>query len=85
MHEKFIGREKELTEMNELYLQDRFHLFVDISVLNELKLKADIFSKNRKSTYYVLFSKSGFTDAVKNEANSDDSILLVDLDMLMDF
>ena len=58
---------------------------VDISVLHELKLKADIFSKNRKSTYYVLFSKPGFTDAVKNEANSDDSILLVDLNMLMDF
>ncbi|MBQ3513244.1 MAG: ATP-binding protein [Lachnospiraceae bacterium] len=56
---------------------------LDLSVLRELKAKADIFSKNRKSTYYVLFSKSGFTDAVINEAKADSSILLVDLDELM--
>ena len=56
---------------------------LDLSVLRELKAKADIFSKNRKSTYYVLFSKSGFTDAVMNEAKADSSILLVDLDELM--
>ena len=34
---------------------------------------------NRKNAYYVLFSKSGFTEAVLNEVRSDDSILLVDL------
>ena len=56
---------------------------LDLSVLRELKAKANIFSKNRKSTYYVLFSKSGFTDAVINEAKADSSILLVDLDELM--
>ena len=40
---------------------------------------------NRKNSYYVLFSKSGFTEAVLNEAKSDDSILLVDLAELMKF
>jgi len=58
---------------------------LDISVFRELKAKADIFSKNRNSTYYALFSKSGFTDAVINEAKSDSSIMLVDLNELMNF
>ncbi len=56
---------------------------LDISVLNELKEKADIFSKNRDNTYYVLFSKSGFTDAVINEANTSDKVILVTVDDLM--
>ena len=58
---------------------------LDLSVLRELKAKADIFSKNRNSTYYMLFSKSGFTEAVINEAKSDSSIMLVDLDEIMNF
>ncbi len=56
---------------------------LDLSVLNELKRKADIFNKNRGQTYYVLFSKSGFTEAVREAAAGDDHILLVTLDMLM--
>lgn len=36
-----------------------------------------------EKTYYVLFSKSGFTEAVLNEAKTDNSILLVDLSELM--
>ena len=58
---------------------------LDISVLKDLKAKADVFSMNRKNSYYVLFSKSGFTEAVLNEVRSDDSILLVDLAELMKF
>lgn len=58
---------------------------LDLSVLRKLKAKADIFSKNRNSTYYMLFSKSGFTEAVINEAKSDSSIMLVDLDEIMNF
>ena len=58
---------------------------LDLSVLRELKNKADIYSKNRKRTYYVLFSKSGFTDAVINEANSDNSIMPIELSELMNF
>ena len=56
---------------------------LDISVLKDLKAKADVFRINRKNSYYVLFSKSGFTEAVLNEVKSDDSILLVDLAELM--
>ncbi|MGN0649989.1 MAG: DUF234 domain-containing protein, partial [Oscillospiraceae bacterium] len=58
---------------------------LDFSVLRELKAKAEIFSPNRNNTYYVLFSKSGFTEAVINEVKSDSSIMLVDLNELMDF
>lgn len=58
---------------------------IDLSVLRELKVKADIFSKNRNRTYYILFSKSGFTEAVINEAKSDSSIMLADLNELMNF
>lgn len=56
---------------------------LDISVLRELKEKADLFSKNRESTYYYLFSKSGFTEAVMNEAKADSNIVLVDLKEIM--
>ncbi len=56
---------------------------LDISVLNELKKKADIFSRDRNNTYYVLFSKSGFTDAIMAEAEKDEGIILVTLNDLM--
>ena len=58
---------------------------LDLSILRELKTKADIFSKNRNNTYYFLFSKSGFTDAVKNEVTADNSVILVDLSDIMNF
>ncbi len=54
-----------------------------LSVLNTLREKADIFNKNRRDTWYVLFSKSGFTDAVKNEALTNKYIILVDLDNII--
>jgi len=53
---------------------------LDLSVLNTLRDKADIFTKNRRDTWYILFSKSGFTDAVKDEARANKYIILVDLD-----
>lgn len=53
---------------------------IDMSVLKKLEERADAFKKNRKNTYFVLFSKSGFTDAVKAEANKDNKIILVDVD-----
>ncbi|MGN1304012.1 MAG: ATP-binding protein [Oscillospiraceae bacterium] len=58
---------------------------LDISVLRELKAKADVFNKNRNNTYYYLFSKSGFTDAVIDEVRSDSGIVLVNLKDIMDF
>lgn len=56
---------------------------LDLGVLESLKEKADTFNKSRKNTWYVLFSKSGFTDSVIQEAETDKSIILIDLDSLM--
>ena len=58
---------------------------LDLSVLNALKAKADVFGKNRNKTYFILFSKSGFTDAIIDEAKIDNSIMLVDLNKIMSF
>ena len=52
---------------------------LDLAVLQELKENADIFNRNRANTWFVLFSKSGFTGAVMDEASADDKIILVDL------
>lgn len=52
---------------------------LDYGVLENLKKKADVFSANRENTYYVLFSKSGFTQAVIDEAGRDENIILVNL------
>lgn len=57
---------------------------VDLSVLQELRRKADVFSGKRNQTWYVLFSKSGFTSAVKKEAERDVKILLVTLDDMIE-
>jgi AAA+ ATPase superfamily predicted ATPase len=56
---------------------------LDLSVLKNLKEKADVFSKKRNQTYFVLFSKSGFTKALKNEAYNGNNILLIDLKKLI--
>ena len=56
---------------------------VDLSVLNALRRKADIFASKRSHTYFVLFSKSGFTEAVMTEARNDHNIILVGLDELV--
>lgn len=58
---------------------------LDFSVLRGLRVKADLLDRNRNNTYYVFFSKSGFTEAVINEAEFDDSIMLVDLNEIMNF
>ena len=44
---------------------------------------ADVFSKNRSKSYYILFSKAGFSDAVIDEAKHDETVILVDIDALM--
>ena len=56
---------------------------LDMAVLQALKEKADTFRKNRDRTWFVLFSKSGFTQAVIEEAKKDDTVILVDLNNLM--
>lgn len=52
---------------------------LDYGVLEDLRKKADAFSVNRENTYFVLFSKSGFTQAVIDEAGRDERIMLVNL------
>lgn len=56
----------------------------NLSVLKELREKADIFHENRAATWFVLFSKSGFTSSLIQEAESDPHILLVDMEEIMD-
>ncbi len=56
----------------------------DLSVLNELKENADIFNTKRNNTWFILFTKVGFTDAVLKEAQIDPNIILVDMSKLMD-
>lgn len=55
---------------------------LDLSVLTELKKKADIYNKTRNNTWFALFSKSGFTDAVIDASKKDDKLILVDLQQL---
>ena len=54
-----------------------------VSVLEKLREKSDIFSKNRGITWYFLFSKSGFSDRLIESANNDDSIVLISIDDIL--
>lgn len=51
-----------------------------VQVLDGLRMKADVFNKFRKRTWYVLFSKSGFTDTVIEMARADSSVILVSME-----
>lgn len=57
---------------------------LDLTVLQELQKKADVFSRRREHTWYILFSKSGFTQAVIEESEKNESIILVDIKKIMD-
>lgn len=52
---------------------------LDLPVYYKLKEKAEIFKKDRDNTWYVLFSKSGFSDRMIRHAKEDPSVLLYDL------
>ena len=56
---------------------------LDMPVLNALFEKADAFKKVRRKTWYVLFSKSGFTKAVKDASVKDSRIILIDINDLV--
>ena len=58
---------------------------LDLPVFFDLKKKAEVVCNKRNHTYYVLFSKSGFTDAMMEEARKDNSIMLVGLKQIMEF
>lgn len=51
---------------------------VDFSVLQKLKERADVFSQRREKTWFVLFSKSGFSEALREEAAKSEEIILVE-------
>jgi adenosyl cobinamide kinase/adenosyl cobinamide phosphate guanylyltransferase len=51
--------------------------------LNKLRQRADVFNKNRRETWYYLFSKASFTSAILEEAKKDDHVVLVDLKELL--
>jgi hypothetical protein len=52
----------------------------DTVIYSELKKKAAMFSD--REVYYYLFSKSGFAESLKKEAEKDDKLKLVGLDDL---
>lgn len=56
---------------------------LDLPVLNELRRKADIYGKKRDRTWYYLFSKSGFTKVVLDEASRGGDVILIDLKKLL--
>lgn len=52
-------------------------------ILNELREKADVFNNARNNTWFVLFSKSGFTDSLIAEAEKNPEIILIGLDKII--
>lgn len=56
---------------------------LDFSVLKRLREKADIFSDKRDQTWFVLFSKTGFTKAVFEEMEKVEDIILITLDDIL--
>lgn len=51
---------------------------VDMGILRSLEEKADIFGKKRDQTWYILFSKAGFTEGIQEEAKRREDIILID-------
>lgn len=56
---------------------------LDYTVLEKLRHRADLVTRQREKTWFALFSKTGFTDAVLREAEKDESVLLFDLKDMM--
>lgn len=55
----------------------------DISVLETLRRKADLFTVKRNRTCFILFSRSGFTDALKKATQEDPDVRLIGLSDLL--
>ena len=56
---------------------------LDLGVLQNLKDKAALFGERSENARCALFSKSGFTDAVKEAARADERLTLFSMDDLM--
>lgn len=52
---------------------------VDCNVLKVLEKKANVFSEHRNKTWYVLFSKTGFTENLLEEVNKRNDVILITL------
>lgn len=48
----------------------------DLQILKRLEEKADVFSRHREKTWYVIFSKSGFTKTLEEEAKGREDVIL---------
>ena len=56
---------------------------IDLNTFHSLEEKAAVWKPNSRNKYLMLFSKSGFTEAVMQEAEGNERLLLVDLPELM--
>lgn len=66
-----------------LFCECKWHNeLTDLSVLKGLQEKADGFCSKRGKTWFILFSKSGFTGAVWEEAERREDIILIDLEKI---
>ena len=54
-----------------------------LAVLKELQGKADAFYTKRNQTWFVIFSKSGFTEGLQEEAERRDDVILIGLDLIV--
>jgi hypothetical protein len=84
---------KESVEIDLVAKDGNDHLFgeckwqnekADIGVLHSLQAKAEIFGGNRGKTWFILFSKAGFTVGLQKEATAAGNVILVDLDEMVD-
>lgn len=57
---------------------------VDYQVLNRLREKSEVFGGRRGKSYFMLFSKRGFTERVLEEAREKREVLLVDMGELLE-
>ena len=56
---------------------------VDYQVLKKLQEKSELFGGQSGKSYFMLFSKRGFTERVLEEAKEKQEVLLVDLEELL--
>ena len=54
-----------------------------LSILEDLQRKANFVSNHRNNSWYILFSKNGFTEAIQMEAKQGNHVLLVDIQELV--
>lgn len=86
------SREHEQVEIDLVARDGKDYLFceckwknkpMEYSVLCDLRKKADVMTGNRGHTWYVLFSKSGFSNEVTQAAQRDGDVILVSLRELL--